>query len=243
MLRVDFVSLFPGMILDLLNHSMMKRASDAGAVQFGTVNPRDFCYDGHLKVDDVPYGGEPGMLIRAEPVALALESIDADPVHRSPRTAIISTDPTGVPFSQALAREFASLERLVFLCGHYEGIDQRVIDQCATHSVSIGDFILTNGELPALVMCDAVVRLLPKVLGSAESLAADSHSDGLLSAPNYTRPETWRGVPIPEVLKSGNHEAIRKWRRQQALLATKRVRPDLLAKANLDKKDLDVLSS
>jgi len=242
-LRIDFVTLFPAVIQDALGHSIMKRASDAEAVTFGTVNPRDFCYDNHLKVDDVPYGGEPGMLIRAEPVALAIESIEADPEHRSGKVAIISTDPTGQRFDQSLASDLSQYDRIVFLCGHYEGIDQRVIDQYATHSVSIGDFILTNGELPALVMADAVVRLLPNVLGSVESLAADSHSDGLLSSPNYTRPEIWRGIPIPEVLKSGNHTAIRRWRRDQALKLTQANRPDLLAKATLDKKDLDVLSS
>ena len=243
MLRIDFLTLFPDVIRNSLNHSMMRRASDSGAVAFETTNPRDFCYDSHLKVDDVPYGGEPGMLIRAEPVALALESIQACPKSRSPKTAVISTDPTGATFDQELANEFSQFDRLVFLCGHYEGIDHRVTSSFCTHSVSIGDFILTNGELAALVMTDAVVRLIPGVLGSADSLAADSHSDGLLSAPNFTRPESWRGEPIPEVLKSGNHEAIRRWRRDQALLATKRLRPDLLAKATLDKRDLNVLSS
>ena len=243
MLRIDFITLFPNAINEVLGHSIMKRASDSGAVSFSATNPRDFCYDNHLKVDDVPYGGEPGMLIRAEPIALALESTKGDPEHRTPKTAVISTDPTGRQFDQTLAQEFAGMDRLIFLCGHYEGIDQRVIDNYATHSVSIGDFILTNGELPALVMSDAVVRLLPGVLGCAGSLAADSHSDGLLSSPNYTRPDVWRGIPIPEILKSGNHDAIRRWRRNQALKLTQANRPDLLARVGLDKKDLDVLSS
>lgn len=222
---------------------MMRRASEGGFVTFDAINPRDFCYDSHQKVDDVPYGGQPGMLIKAEPVALALEAIESNPESREERTAVISTDPTGRRFDQAMAREFAQASRLVFLCGHYEGFDERLTRRFCTHSVSIGDFVLTNGELPALVMVDAVVRLLPGVLGSQASLAADSHSDGLLSAPNYTRPEVWRGEPVPDVLRSGNHEEIRRWRRQQALLATKLLRPDLLAKAKLDKRDLDVLSS
>jgi tRNA (guanine37-N1)-methyltransferase len=243
MLRIDFLTLFPEIVNSTLSHSIMKRAVQSGAVRFETTNPRDYCYDSHLKVDDVPYGGEPGMLIKAEPMALALEAIGACPRTRDHSVAVISTDPTGVRFDQQMARDFASLSRLVFLCGHYEGIDHRLTQRFCTHSVSIGDFVLTNGELPALAMADAVVRLLKGVLGSESSLEADSHSDGLLSAPNYTRPEIWRGEPIPEILKSGNHEAIRRWRRNQALKATKLYRPDLLARAKLDKRDLNVLSS
>jgi tRNA (guanine37-N1)-methyltransferase len=183
------------------------------------------------------------MLIRAEPVALALESIGILGRPAFTSLAVVLTAPTGLPFNQAQAEQFASLERVVFLCGHYEGFDHRVETQLATHVVSIGDFVLTNGELPALTMADSVVRLLPKVLGSADSLTADSHSDGLLSAPNYTRPDIWRGEPVPEVLKGGNHQAISKWRRQQSLLETRSRRPDLLARAHLEKSDLDVLSS
>jgi tRNA (guanine37-N1)-methyltransferase len=238
--RIDFLTLFPEMILQALGHSMMARASAAGAVQFHAVNPRDFCYDRHNKVDDTPYGGEPGMLIRPEPVALALESIG---VNRNAGTAVILTAPTGHPFTQATAQEFAKMDRLALLCGHYEGFDHRVETQLCTHVVSIGDYVLTNGELPALVICDSVVRLLPDVLGSQASLAADSHADALLSAPNYTHPEVWRGEEVPEVLVSGNHVAIAKWRRKQALIQTRDLRPDLLAKARLEKSDLDVLSS
>ena len=183
------------------------------------------------------------MLIRAEPVALALESIGVTESSPACRTAVILTAPTGQSFTQSLARDFATFDRLVFLCGHYEGFDHRVETQLSTHVVSIGDYVLTNGELPALIMSDAVVRLLPHVLGSEGSLHADSHSDGLLSAPNYTRPEVWRGESVPEVLRSGNHQAIAKWRRRQALLQTQARRPDLLAKAPLEKSDLDVLSS
>ena len=157
--------------------------------------------------------------------------------------AVILTDPAGVPFTQEAARELSGFEHIVFLCGHYEGFDHRVKTQLCTHAFSIGDYVLTNGELPALVMTDAIVRLIPGVLGNEGSLQADSHSDGLLSAPNYTRPEEWRGERVPEVLTSGNHKAIAKWRREQALLTTKSARPDLLAKAKLEKGDLDVLSS
>jgi len=242
MLRIDFITLFPEAVRGSLAHSMMRRASDSGAVEFEATNPRDFCYDKHLKVDDVPYGGAAGMLIRAEPVALALESIGILENGGDGETEVIVTDPTGNRFEQRMAREFSTKKRLVFLCGHYEGIDQRVVDRFATRSVSIGDFILTNGELPALIMADAVVRLIPGVLGSEDSLKADSHEDGLLSAPNFTRPDVWRGMAIPDVLKSGDHKAIEKWRRAQSLLLTKKLRPDLLAKAKVDKADLDVLS-
>ncbi len=167
--------------------------------------------------------------------------IDAE--SRPAGTEIIVLDPTGERFDQRLAQELSQAERLVLISGHYEGIDQRVLELFHARPVSVGDFVLTNGELPALTVADAVVRLLPRVLGSAESLRADSFSDGLLSAPNFTRPEVWRGISIPEVLKSGDHGAIRRWRRAHALLTTRRHRPDLLARAKLDKADLDVLSS
>lgn len=237
--EIAFVTLFPEALGAYLGQSIPQRAVRAGAVRFRAIDPRDFCYDRHQKVDDVPYGGEPGMLIRAEPVALALEHLGIEPGGSG--AAVVSTDPTGVRFDQALARELAGFDRVAFLCGHYEGIDQRVVDRYATHTVSIGDFVLTGGELPALVMTDAVVRLLPGVLGSAESLAADSHASGLLSAPNYTRPEVWRGMPVPEVLRSGNHQAVQRWRRSEALRLTARHRPDLLAQAELTEQDLRLL--
>jgi tRNA (guanine37-N1)-methyltransferase len=240
---VSFVTLFPEAVLGALGHSMMGRAREAGIVDFQATNPRDFCYDRHGKVDDVPFGGAAGMLIRAEPVALALEALGLQEGEQGSETALIVTDPTGEQFSQKIATELSGKQRLVFLCGHYEGIDQRVVDKFGARPMSIGDYVLTNGELPALIMADAVVRLLPGVLGSEDSLKADSHSDGLLSEPNYTRPEVWRGEPIPEVLKSGNHQAIERWRRRESLLATRRLRPDLLAKAKVDKADVDVLSS
>ena len=237
-MRIDFITLFPEMVLGALGHSIMARAADAGHAAFGVVDPRDFCYDRNGKVDDSPYGGEPGMLIRAEPVALALESLDL-----GPNAAVILTAPTGKPFTQETAKELAGYDRIALLCGHYEGFDHRVETQLATHVVSIGDYVLTSGELAALVICDAIVRLIPGVLGSADSLKADTHNDGLLSAPNYTRPEVWRGEAVPEVLLNGNHAAIAKWRRAEALKTTRATRPDLLARAKLVKSDLDVLSS
>lgn len=237
-MRVDFVSLFPEMLAAPLGHSILGRAAAAGKVAFRAANPRDYAYDRHQKVDDTPFGGEPGMLIRAEPVALAIESLTPDE-----QTAIVLTDPAGLPFDQTAAQLLSERSQVIFLCGHYEGIDHRIKTRFCTHAYSIGDFILTNGELPALVMADAVVRLLPGVLGNAASLEADSHSDGLLSAPNFTRPEVWRDEAVPSVLRSGDHKAVAKWRRQQALLTTRDNRPDLLAKARLEKADLDVLSS
>jgi tRNA (guanine37-N1)-methyltransferase len=174
------------------------------------------------------------MLMKAEPVALAIESLgQAD--------AVILTDPTGRLFTQADAKSLADLSHVVFVCGHYEGIDERVRERFATHVFSIGDFVLTNGELPALVMADAIVRLVPGVLGSEESLQIDSHSDGLLSAPQYTRPEVWREMPAPPVLLSGNHSEIAKWKRRVSLKLTRRQRPDLFAKATLTDADLKLM--
>jgi tRNA (guanine37-N1)-methyltransferase len=237
MLRIHFVTLFPEMFGEPLRHSVLGRAESTGKTRFQTVNPRDFCYDRHQKVDDTPYGGEPGMLIRAEPVRLALESLDP-----TEETAVVLTDPAAPLFTQQDAAALSKRDHIVFLCGHYEGFDHRVKTRLATHSFSIGDYVLTNGEFPALVMADAITRLIPGVLGNEQSLSADSYSDGLLAAPNYTRPDVWSGEPVPGVLKSGNHAGIAKWRRQEALRLTRDLRPDLLARARLEKSDLDMLS-
>lgn len=238
MLRIDFVTLFPEMMLEAVSHSMLMRAKDAGAVEFGAVNPREFTHDKHRTVDDNPFGGGPGMLMRCEPVAAAIDSLFPDE-----NTAVVMTDPTGAPFSQAMAQDLASRPRIIFVCGHYEGIDDRVRRLYATHAVSIGDFVLTGGELPALVMADAVTRLQPGVLGCSQSLEVDSHSDGLLSAPQFTRPEEFRGEAVPEVLRSGDHAAIGKWRRTHALELTRTNRPDLFWRAELTAKDLKLLES
>jgi tRNA (guanine37-N1)-methyltransferase len=231
-LRLDFVTLFPEMVLDALGHSIPKRAEAAGLVAFSAINPRDFTTDVHRTVDDSPYGGGPGMVIKVEPIALAIEALVLEP-----GTAVVLTDPTGIPFTQAHAHELATKPKVVFLCGHYEGFDRRIEDLFATHVFSIGDFVLTGGELPALVMADAVIRLLPGALGCAESLEIDSHREGLLSAPQYTRPEEFRGMRVPPVLLSGNHAEIRKWRRREALLLTRSRRPDLWASVQLSKED------
>jgi tRNA (guanine37-N1)-methyltransferase len=233
-MRIDFVTLFPEMVLGALEHSITQRAQNSGAAIYGAANPRDFTTDKHRTVDDNPFGGGPGMLMKAEPVALAIESLGS-------ADAIVMTDPTGLRFEQKDAQGLSALDHVVFVCGHYEGIDDRVRQRCATHVFSIGDFVLTNGEMPALVMADAIVRLLPGVLGSEESLGIDSHSDGLLSAPQFTRPEVWRDITVPSVLLSGNHKEIEQWKRRESLRLTREQRPDLFGRAELRDSDLKLM--
>ena len=242
MLRIDFVTLFPEMTLSGCRHSILSRAETSGLVEFHAVSPRDFTYDSHGKVDDAPYGGGPGMVMMAEPIAAALASIG---VLEKPKQeiAVVMTDPSGCPFRQQDAIELSKLERVVFLCGHYEGIDDRIRAVYCTHCFSIGDYVLTGGELPAMVMTDAIVRNIEGSLGSAESLQIDSHSDGLLSAPQFTRPIDFQGHEVPAVLRSGDHQKIARWRREQSLKVTQMNRPDLLSTTRLDIADLDMLSS
>ncbi|HTQ09157.1 MAG TPA: tRNA (guanosine(37)-N1)-methyltransferase TrmD, partial [Fimbriimonadaceae bacterium] len=211
---------------------------EAGLAEFGTANPRDFTTDKHRTVDDSPFGGGPGMLMKAEPVAQAIESRWRQPGGSQ---AVVLTDPTGRVFTQSDAAALARFEQVIFVCGRYEGIDDRIRQGYATHVFSIGDFILTNGELPALLMADAIVRLVPGVLGSEESLAIDSHADGLLSAPQFTRPDVWREMAVPEVLTGGNHREIERWKRLRSLLLTRSQRPDLFAKARLTEEDLKLI--
>ena len=237
MLQVEFVSLFPEMVLGAVKHSILNRASDSGLVCFGCTNPRDFARDNHRTVDDSPFGGGPGMVMKCEPLADAIESLPP-----CAKQAIVLTDPTGTPFKQEHAHVLAGYERIVFLCGHYEGIDDRIRQRYATHVFSIGDYVLTGGELASLVMADAVVRTLPGALGSSESLLVDSHSEGLLSAPQFTRPEEYFGIAVPAVLRSGDHGAIASWRRRQSLELTRRLRPDLFWSAPLERSDLKLLS-
>ena len=228
-----FVSLFPDSLAPHFQASILGRAISEGKASVSFANPRDFCYDRHRKVDDAPYDGEPGMLLKAEPVALAIESLSLPE-----GAAIIAPDPAAPLFKQSDAVALAALPAVAFVCGHYEGIDERVLSRFCTHRFSIGDFILTGGELPALVMADAISRYIPGVLGNEGSLEADSFSSGLLSAPNYTKPAEWRGTPVPTCLRSGDHAAIAKWRRRHALLATIAHRPDLFSTARLSKSDL-----
>lgn len=236
-MKIDFVTLFPEMMLPALGHSIMQRAVNQNLVTFSAQNPRDFSTDKHRTVDDSPYGGGPGMVLMAPLVESAVKACNPNP-----ESAIILTDPAGIPFTQSHAEELSQKSHLIFICGHYEGIDERIATQIATHSFSIGDFVLTGGELPALAITDSVVRLLPGVLGSAESHQDDSHSnDGLLGFPLYTRPISFNGEEVPEVLRSGDHKKIAQWRRQQQLIRTKSRRPDLFAQADLQPTDLDLL--
>jgi tRNA (guanine37-N1)-methyltransferase len=238
MLRVDFVTLFPEMIEQALSHSILSRAARSGAVRFGTVDPRAFTSDAHRTVDEKPYGGGPGMLMKPEPLDRALRSLELDA-----GAFVVFPEPTGAPYTQAVAAQLASGTRIVIVCGHYEGIDERIPMKYATHRVSLGDFVVTGGELPGLLIADSVVRLLPNVLGCSESLEIDSHSDGLLSAPQYTRPEVFEEHAVPEVLRSGDHKAVETWKRREALKHTRSCRPDLFCRAKLEKKDVDLLSS
>lgn len=238
LIRFDFITLFPETVLQAARHSMLLRAEQDGIVHFHALDPREFTTDKHRTVDDKPYGGGPGMLMKAEPIYKAFENLNI-----APGSAIVFPDPTGITYTQDHAKELAQVSRVVFICGHYEGVDDRVPAKLATHRFSIGDYVLTGGELPALVIADSIVRLLPGVLGCSESLSIDSHSDGLLSAPQYTRPDEILGLEVPEVLKSGNHGAVEAWKRSEALKLTRERRPDLFSKARLESKDLDLLSS
>ena len=233
MLSLHFVTLFPELVLPGLRHSILGRAEKARHVNFEATNPRDFTTDAHHTVDDRPFGGGPGMLMGAEPLVKALETLQITAQDR-----VIVPDPCGRLFCQNDAQEWSRASRLIFLCGRYEGIDERVLQTYATDRVSLGDFILTGGELAAMVMADALVRLIPGVLGDSESLQVDSHNDGLLSYPQYTRPREILGVSAPDVLFSGDHGAIENWRRTHAVRMTRAQRPDLFCQATLERGDL-----
>lgn len=221
-MRVDIITIFPGMLQGFLRESMLKRAVELGKVTFNTVDLREFTHDVHRTTDDRPYGGGPGMVMKPEPLFEAVESV------RSEGCRVVLMTPQGRPFRQAVAEELATDEHLVFVCGHYEGVDERVRQALVTDEISIGDYVLTNGVLPAAVVVDAVVRLIPGVLGGDGAAADESFSEGLLEYPQYTRPAEFRGMKVPEMLLSGNHQAIADWRRQQAEERTRERRPDLL---------------
>lgn len=236
-MQIDFVTLFPEMILPYVQGSILGRAERSRRVGFGTQNPRDFAEGKHRKVDDSPYGGGPGMVMMAPPIAAAVEACNPDPDG-----AIVLADPAAPLFTQEDAESLAVLPHLVFICGHYEGVDERVRTQIATHTFSIGSFVMTGGELAALAMADAVVRLQPGVLGSEESHADDSFTnDGLLGFPLYTRPAEFRGESVPPELLSGNHAEIARWRRRAQIERTKLMRPDLFDRARLKKSDHELL--
>ena len=222
-LKIDVLTVFPGMLRGFLEESMLKRAAKQGAVDFRTVDLRDFAHDARRTADDRPYGGGPGMIMKPE---LWFEAIEA---VRTPGARVILMTPSGKTFRQADARRLAKAKHLIFVCGHYEGVDERVREALVTDELSIGDYVLTNGVLPAAVIVDAVVRLLPGVLGGGEEATRDeSFTEGLLEFPQYTRPAVYRGMAVPAVLQNGNHAGVDGWRARQALDRTARRRPDLL---------------
>jgi tRNA (guanine37-N1)-methyltransferase len=221
-LQIDVITIFPGMLEGFLGESMMKRAVMMGAVRIRLINLRDFTTDAHRTTDDRPYGGGPGMVMKPEPIAAAVESV------RTPPSRVILMTPLGRPFRQAMAAELAGAGHLIFICGHYEGVDERVRELFVTDEISIGDYVLTNGALPAAVVVDAVVRLIPGVLGHEDATREESFSGPLLEYPQYTRPPEFRGLAVPEVLLSGNPQAVATWRADQARQRTRQRRPDLL---------------
>jgi len=223
-MKIEVITIFPGLVEAVLGESMMKRAAAAGQVAFHCINPRDFTTDPHRTVDDRPYGGGPGMVMKPDPLFAAVESV------WQPNSKVILMTPQGTRFTQSCAEQLALESHLIFLCGHYEGIDERVRSELVDMELSIGDYVLTNGAVPAAVVIDAVVRLLPGVLGAGEAgIREESFSSGLLDYPQYTRPEEFRGLRVPEVLRSGDHARVAQWRREQALQRTREKRPDLLS--------------
>ncbi len=245
------MTLFPEMVMQGLNTSITGRAIQKGLLSVEAVNIRDYAFNKHNSVDDYPYGGGAGMVMQAEPVYQAYQAVvekvndcrrnvqadGAGPKEagRSPRVIYLS--PQGKTFSQGIAEELAKEEELIFLCGHYEGIDERVLEEIVTDYVSVGDYVLTGGELPAMIMVDAISRLVPGVLHNDVSAEFESFQDNLLEYPQYSRPEVWHGKRVPEVLLSGHHANVEKWRRKQSVIRTAKLRPDLLRKAELTKEE------
>ena len=227
-MRIDAITIFPS-YFDALELSLLGKAREKNILDVRVRDLRDWTHDKHKTVDDSPYGGGAGMLMKPEPWGEAFDEI----LDEDGETIVIFTSPAGELFKQATAQELSSAKHIVFACGRYEGIDQRVVDHASTKSkvrlISLGDYVLNGGEVAALAMIEAIARLIPGVIGNAESLVEESHSDGLLEYPSYTKPSSWRGLEVPDILLSGNHAAIAAWRKEQQLERTKRVRPDLLA--------------
>lgn len=229
------MTLFPDMVKDGLNTSIIGRAMEKGLLSIDAVNIRDYAFNKHHSVDDYPYGGGAGMLMQAEPVYQTYKAIEEKTGKKNLRVVYLS--PQGKTFNQKMAEEFAKEEDLVFLCGHYEGIDERVLEEIVTDYVSIGDYVLTGGELPAMIMVDTISRLIPGVLHNDVSAEFESFQDNLLEYPQYSRPEVWHEKQVPPILLSGHHANIEKWRREQSVIRTAKNRPDLLEKAELTEKE------
>lgn len=232
------LTLFPEMVEKGLNTSIIGRAMEKGLISLNTINIRDYSGNKHNRVDDYPYGGGAGMVMQAEPI-FAAYNILKEKIGNVPRVVYLT--PQGKVFNQKIAEELSKEEDLVFLCGHYEGIDERVLEEIVTDHISIGDYVLTGGELPAMVMIDTISRLVPDVLNNGDSAEIESFHDNLLEYPQYSRPEEWRGKKVPEILLSGHHENVNTWRRQQSLLRTYNRRPDLLEASNLSEEDRNFL--
>jgi len=235
--RIVVVTLFPEFVEHALRYGVLGRAIERGVLVVETIDPRQYATNVHRTVDDRPYGGGPGMVLKAEPLALAMD----EAMRRAPGARRIYLAADGRPVTQAKVAELAGLESMVLVAGRYEGVDERFVEACVEESLSIGDVVLSGGELPSLVVIDAVARLLPGTLGDAESAVQESFADGLLDWPHYTRPETWAGRAVPAVLVGGNHAAIERWRRKQALGRTHERRPDLLGRRGLDERERALL--
>ena len=238
-MNFHILTLFPEMVMNGLNTSIIGRAVTNGLLSIEAVNIRDYAFNKHHSVDDYPYGGGAGMLMQAEPVYQAYEAVTKD-FEKKPRVVYLS--PQGATFTQSMAEEFAKEDELILLCGHYEGIDERVLEEIVTDYVSIGDYVLTGGELPAMVMVDCISRLVPGVLHNDVSAEFESFQDNLLEYPQYSRPEEWHGKKVPPVLLSGHHVNIEKWRREQSVIRTKERRPDLLEKCELTDAEKKMIS-
>ena len=235
-IKFDILTLFPEMF-EVMNESIIGRAVDAGTVEINTVNIRDFANNKHNRVDDYPYGGGAGMVMQAPPVYDAYKSLNLDK-----KVPVIYMSPQGRRFDQEIAKELSKYEEVVLLCGHYEGIDERVLEEIVTDYISIGDYVLTGGELPAMVMIDSISRMVPGVLNNQESGETESHSGYLLEYPQYSRPEEWNGKKVPEVLLSGHHKKIAEWRLEQSVKRTKERRPDMYEKYMEEQRKLEELN-
>ncbi len=237
-MRIDILTLFPEMCEAVLSESIIGRSRQAGLVEIGCRQIRDYTLDKHKRVDDTPYGGGMGMIMQVQPIYDCYMSL-CNEIGKRPH--LIYMSPQGKTLTQSRVRELAQMENVAILCGHYEGIDERVIEEIVDEEISIGDYVLTGGELPALVLADSISRMLPGVLPNEEAFSDESHYSSLLEHPQYTRPYEWHGQTVPDILLSGHHANINKWKRQQSLMRTYLRRPDMLSKAELDKKDIEFL--
>lgn len=239
-MRIDIITLFPEMCEAVMSESIIGRARKSGAVEINCRQLREYAFDKHRRVDDAPYGGGMGMLMMAEPIALCFDDICREIGNRP---HFIYMSPQGKTLTQQRVRELSELDNVCLLCGHYEGVDERLIEEYIDEEISIGDYVLTGGELPALVLADALARMLPGVLSDDECFELESHYNGLLEYPQYTRPGVWRGKEVPAVLLSGHHKNIEKFRREQSVIRTALKRPELLEKAELSDKERDLINS